>query len=128
VSAAVLLAAIGGLGLASMMTIAIVERTREIGIMKAIGAVPGVIVRMIVAEGFFVAGLSWIAALVAALPLIYGIGRLGSSMFGMPLPFIISLPAAAIWLGLAVTISLVASAVPALRASQLVVRQALAYT
>ena len=128
VSAAVLLAAIGGLGLASMMTIAVVERTREIGIMKAIGAVPGVIVRMIVAEGLFVAGLSWIAALVAALPLIYGIGRLGSSMFGMPLPFILSLPAAAIWLGLAVTISLVASAVPALRASQLVVRQALAYT
>ncbi len=128
VSAAVLLASIGGLGLASMMTIAVVERTREIGVMKAIGAVPGVIVRMIVAEGFFVAGLSWLVSLIAALPLIYGIGRLGSSMFGMPLPFILSLPAAAVWLGLVVTISFVASAVPALRASQLVVRQALAYT
>jgi ABC-type antimicrobial peptide transport system permease subunit len=96
--------------------------------MKAIGAVPGVIVRIIVAEGGFVAGLSWIVSLVAALPLIYGIGRLGSSVFGVPLPFILSLPAAAIWLGLVVVISLVTSAVPALRASQLVVRQALAYT
>jgi putative ABC transport system permease protein len=128
VSAAVLLAVIGGLGLASMMTIAVVERTREIGVMKAIGAVPSVIVRMIVAEGLFVAGLSWVVSLIAALPLIYAIGRLGTSMFGMPLPFIVSLPGAAIWLGLVVTISLVASAVPALRASSLVVRQALAYT
>jgi putative ABC transport system permease protein len=127
VAAAVLLASIGGLGLASMMTIAVVERTREIGVMKAIGAVPGVIVRMIVAEGLFVAGLSWIVALIVALPLIYGIGRLGSSMFGMPLPFILSLPGSAIWLGLVVAISFMASAVPALRASRLVVRQALAY-
>jgi putative ABC transport system permease protein len=127
VSAAVLLAAIGGLGLASMMTIAVVERTREIGVMKAIGAVPAVIVRMIVAEGMFVAGLSWVVSLIAALPLIYAIGRLGTSMFGMPLPFIVSLPGAAIWLGLVATISLVASVVPALRASSLVVRQALAY-
>jgi putative ABC transport system permease protein len=128
VSAAVLLAVIGGLGLASMMTIAVVERTREIGVMKAIGAVPFVIVRMIVVEGFFVAGMSWVVSLIAAIPLVYGIGRLGSSMFGMPLPFIMSLPGAAIWLGLVVTISLVASTVPALRASQLVVRQALATT
>jgi putative ABC transport system permease protein len=76
----------------------------------------------------FVAGLSWVVSLIAALPLIYAIGRLGTSMFGMPLPFIVSLPGAAIWLGLVVIISLVASAVPALRASSLVVRQALAYT
>jgi putative ABC transport system permease protein len=128
VSAAVLLAAIGGLGLASMMTIAVVERTREIGVMKAIGAVPGVIVRMIVAEGLFVAGISWIVSIVAALPLILGIDQLGASMFGMPLPFMVSLPAVAIWLGLVVIISLVASAVPARRASLLIVRQALAYT
>lgn len=128
VSAAVLLAVIGGLGLASMMTIAVVERTREIGVMKAIGAVPGTVVRMIVAEGLFLAGLSWIVAIIAALPLIYGIGRLGASIFGMPLPFIFSLSAALIWLGLVVGISLVASTIPALRASRLIVREALITT
>ena len=122
------LAVIGGLGLASMMTIAVVERTREIGVMKAIGAVPGTVVRMIVAEGLVVAGLSWIVAVVASLPLIYGIGRLGASVFGMPLPFILSLQAALIWLGLVVAISLVASTIPALRASRLVVREALITT
>jgi putative ABC transport system permease protein len=105
-----------------------VERTREIGVMKAIGAVPEVIVRMIVAEGLFVAALSWIVSLMAALPIIYGIDQLGAAMFGMPLPFIVSVPGAAIWLVLIVAISLLASAVPAWRASQLIVRQALAYT
>jgi putative ABC transport system permease protein len=128
VSAAVLLAAIGGLGLASMMTIAVVERTREIGVMKAIGAVPGVVVSMIVAEGLFVAGLSWIVSIVAALPLIYGIGRLGASIFGMPLPFMVSWPATLTWLGLVVATSVIASIVPALRASRLVVREALITT
>lgn len=128
VSAAVLLAVIGGLGLASMMTIAVVERTREIGVMKAIGAVPGTVVRMIVAEGLFVAGLSWIVAIIASLPFIYGIGRLGASIFGMPLPFILSLQAALIWLGLVVAISLIASTIPAFRASRLVVREALITT
>jgi len=128
VAAAVLLATIGGLGLASMMTIAVVERTREIGVMKSIGAVPFVIVRMIVAEGLFTAGLSWIVSIAAALPIIYGIGQLGASMFGIPLPFIVSLPALTIWLGIVVTVSIVASATPAWRASRLIVREALAHT
>jgi len=128
VSAAVLLALIGGMGLASMMTIAVVERTREIGVMKAIGALPGVVVRMIVAEAVLVAGLSWIVSIVAALPIIVGIDQLGAAMFGMPLPFTVSPIGAGVWLGLVVTIALSASAVPAWRASRLIVRQALAYT
>jgi putative ABC transport system permease protein len=128
VAAAVLLATIGGLGLASMMTISVVERTREIGVMKSIGAVPAMIVRLIVAEGGAVVALSWIASIVAALPLIYGIDQLGASMFGMPLPFTVSPVGSAIWLALVAIIALIASAVPAWRASRLVVREALAYT
>ena len=128
VSAAVLLATIGGLGLASMMTISVVERTREIGVIKSIGAVPAMIVRLIVAEGAAVVALSWIASIILALPLIYGIDQLGSSMFGMPLPFTVSPVGSATWFGLVAILSLVASAAPAWRASRLVVREALAYT
>lgn len=128
VSASVLLALIGGLGLASMMTVNVVERTREIGVMKAVGALPSTVVMMVVGEGLFTAVLSWILALVVALPLIAGIGQFGAVMFGTPLPFVVSMPAVAIWFGLVTTIALVASAVPAIRASRLVVREALAYT
>ena len=128
VASAVLLALIGGLGLASMMSVNVLERTRELGIMKAIGALPSTILRIVIAEAIVVAVLSWLAALLVALPLTGAIGQLASVMFGSPLPFILSGLAVSLWLALVVTLALVASAAPAWRASQLVVREALAYT
>jgi putative ABC transport system permease protein len=128
VAAAVLLALIGGLGLASMASVSVLERTREIGVMKAIGALPRTIIGMVVGEGAVVAGLSWLIALVLALPLIAGIGSFGAVMFGTPLPFRVSADGAALWLALILTIGVAASALPAWRAGRLVVREALAYT
>jgi putative ABC transport system permease protein len=124
----VLLALIGGLGLASMASVSVLERTREIGVMKAIGALPRTIIGMVVGEGAVVAGLSWLIALVLALPLIAGIGSFGAVMFGTPLPFRVSTDGAALWLALILTIGVAASALPAWRAGRLVVREALAYT
>jgi len=63
-----------------------------------------------------------------ALPLIYGIDLMGAAMFGSPLPFMVSLPAAGFWLALVTVIALVSSAIPAARAARLVVREVLAYT
>lgn len=128
VAAAVLLAAIGGLGLASMMTVNVLERTREIGIMKAIGAGPGVVLRIVLGEAVTVAVLSWLVAIVVAAPLIWAIGQLAAGMFGSALPFLLSMPALALWLGIILVIAAVASVWPASRAARLVVREALAYT
>lgn len=128
VAAAVLLAAIGGLGLASMMTVNVLERTREIGIMKAIGAGSGVVLRIVLGEAVTVAVLSWLVAIVVAAPLIWAIGQLAAGMFGSALPFLLSMPALALWLGIILVIAAVASAWPASRAARLVVREALAYT
>ena len=128
IAAAVLLALIGGLGLASMMAVNVLERTREIGVMKAVGATPATVLIIIAGEGLFTAGLSWLAAMVLALPLIALIGLSGTVMFGTALPFVVSAMGAGIWLAAVLIIALVASAVPAWRASRLVVRQALAYT
>jgi putative ABC transport system permease protein len=127
IAASVLLALIGGIGLASMMTINVLERTRELGVMKAIGATPRTILTIVSAESVFIAAVSWVFALILALPLIRGIGLLGARMFGAPLPFTVSASGAAGWLGLVLVIALVASAAPALRAARLVVREALAY-
>ncbi len=123
IAASVLLALIGGLGLASMMTINVLERTREIGIMKAIGAVPAVILELIVGEGLLIAAGSWLLSL----PLTRVVGLRAAGMFGAPLPFTVSIFAAAAWLGLVLVIAAAASAVPARRAASLVVREALAY-
>jgi len=128
IAAAVLLALIGGLGLASMMTVNVLERTREIGVMKAVGATPATVLKIVVGEGLFTAGLSWLVAMGLALPLIALIGLSGTVMFGTALPFVVSSMGAGIWLAAVLIIALIASAVPAWRASRLVVRQALAYT
>lgn len=127
ISAAVLLALIGGLGLASMMTVNVLERTRELGIMKAIGAPPSTILKIIASEALVVAVLSWLAALAVAMPLIAMIGSFARGMFGSPLPFTISPAAVWVWLVLSLALALAASAAPAWRASRLIVREALAY-
>jgi putative ABC transport system permease protein len=128
IAAAVLLALIGGLGLASMMTVNVLERTREIGVMKAVGATPATVLKIVVGEGLFTAGLSWLLAMAVALPLIALIGLSGTVMFGTALPFIVSAMGAGIWLAVVFVIALIASAVPAWSASRLAVREALAYT
>jgi putative ABC transport system permease protein len=127
IAASVLLALIGGLGLASMLTVNVLERTRELGVMRAIGATPLVILKIIVGEGVLTAAMSWFVALLLSLPLTRALDMLAAHMFGAPLPFTISVMAAAMWLGLVLVIAATASAAPALRASRLVVRQALAY-
>ena len=59
---AVLLAVVGGLTLMGTMSINVIERTREIGVMRAIGASDAAIQRLVVTEGLVVAGSGWLLA------------------------------------------------------------------
>src|SRR5205085_5416116 len=62
-----LMIVVGGLGLASTMSLAVLERTREIGVLRAIGAQHGTILRMIQIEGLVIAVLSWAVAIPLSL-------------------------------------------------------------
>lgn len=127
IATSLLLVLVGGLGVASMMTINVLERTREIGVMKAIGAAPTTIVKIITSEGLFIGALSWFLAVLISLPLTRALGLVGRTEMGTSLPFTVSIIGGAIWLGLVLAIVVAASATPASRAARLVAREALAY-
>lgn len=123
-----LTAIVGGIGLMSTMFMNVVERRREIGVMRAIGASSLTIITMFVAEGVLVSVLSWLLAV----PLSYPSARLFSDLIGeallaMPLDFVYSVGGMLLWLLIVVALSAVASLWPALQATRLSVRETLVY-
>ena len=125
---AVLAAVVGSIGLMSTMSINVVERRRELGVMRAIGAPSATILGIIIIEGVMVGVLSW---LIAA-PLSYPGARLfsqilGETVFQMPFDFAYSTFGLVGWLVIIVVLSALASLWPALQATQVSVREALAY-
>ncbi len=124
----VLVLLVGGLGLASTMSINVLERTREIGVMRAIGASTGSILQTIVTEGTIIGGLSWVLALIISWPVsVFVSNTFGMTFFDAPLRFAVSLPGIFIWLAISICFAALASLYPAWSATQLTVRQILAY-
>lgn len=126
--AASLVVLVGGLGLTSTLLLNVFERTREIGILCAIGASPRVIARNVVIEGVAIGVLSWGVALVATIPATAALNHLTGRMFiGAPVDFVFSAGAAGAWLLLVVVLAALGSLYPAWRAARLTVREALAH-
>ncbi len=129
IAMAVILAIVGALGLASSMGVSVVERTRELAVMKTLGATPSRIAKMLLAEGLAITGLSAVLSGALAVPLTVFVDRLvGMLGFLAPLPLVLSPMAALAWLGLSVAVAFGATLVPARRASTLVIREALGRT
>ncbi len=132
-----ILAGIGGvallvaaIGIANTMVMAVLERTREIGIMKAVGAAPRDIRSLFLAE----AGLVGIIGGVIGLALGLGGGRVIEEIIrelnprvNPPSIFVVDLPLALGSLALALGMSLVAGFLPSRRAMRMSALSALRY-
>jgi putative ABC transport system permease protein len=125
---ATMMATVGLLGLASALGTAVIERTREFGVMRAIGARSASVVRSVLGEGVLIALLSWIVALLLSLPLSAQVGRVLASISAQELSLQLSPLGAGLWLCVVLLGSVVVSFYPAKRASELTVRQTLAHT
>lgn len=124
----VLISVVGGLGLAITMSLNVIERTREIGILRSLGAQNGVVRRVVIVEGLVIGLISWALSIPCSIPLAVWIGNsLGNSLLARPLDYIFSIPAVLTWLGLMLAISVAASLVPAQSAAKLTIRDALVY-
>jgi putative ABC transport system permease protein len=125
---ALLTVAVGGIGLTSTMSMNVLERTREIGVMRAVGASGGTIRRLVVTEGVMVGTLSWLIALGLSFPLSHLIcAGVGMSLLMRPLDYVFNWEGVVIWLELVTMISALASLWPAINAARLTVWDALAY-
>jgi len=125
---AALMLLVSGLGMASGIGTSVIERTRELGVLRAIGATPAMVRRILAAETLFIALVAW-AISVALAP---AASRAVSDYFGAGIveyPFDYRTSVTGIWLSLGVVtaLTLLATWGPARGAGRLAVSRAVAY-
>jgi putative ABC transport system permease protein len=124
----IIVAIVGGIALMGALSIGVIERTKEIGVLRALGARSRTILSIFVMEGVLQGLLSWLIAIpisLAASPVMAN--ALGQTMFGASLDYRYNWPALGIWFGIIAIISIVASILPARGATRISVRDSLAY-
>jgi putative ABC transport system permease protein len=123
-----ILAGVGGLGLMTTMSLNVLERRREMGVLRAIGATPAAVGLIVVAEGGLIAVLGWAIAGLAAWPVSKAVGSLLTRlMFESGLDFSFDVRGLLIWLAVSAVLAAIASLVPAWHASRRPVREAVGY-
>jgi putative ABC transport system permease protein len=125
---AAMIAVVGGLGLMGTMSINVLERTREIGVMRAVGASNADIQGIVIVEGLVIGLISWAISIFFAIPitgiLCFGVGM---AILTAPMPAVYGTTGIIAWLIFTLVLATIASSLPARRASRLTVRDTLAY-
>jgi putative ABC transport system permease protein len=125
---AILIAVVGSLGLAGTMGMNVLERTREIGVMRTIGASDGAIMRSVITEGLIIGLITWVLAIGVSFPISSLLASvIGKTLLQSTLPLYITPVGIFLWLALVVVLSVVASATPARNAARLTINEVLAY-
>jgi putative ABC transport system permease protein len=116
----------GVLGVSNILLIIVKERTRELGIRKALGATPASIVGLILQESVALTALSGYAGLVAGVGALELLGRFVAKLDGAPLSRPeVDLEAALIAAGVLVVAGAIAGIVPARHAARVAPVEAL---
>lgn len=119
---------VGVLGLATTMSINVLEREREIGVAKAMGASAWAVRRLVLAEGAATTVVSLILAVVLSVPLSLFVGFVvGSHGLHVTLPYQTSVAAVVVWVVVASIATVVSCLGPAEQAVRRPVRQLIAY-
>jgi putative ABC transport system permease protein len=112
---------IGGIGVMNIMLVAVVERTREIGIRKAIGARRRDILQQFLLEAVILTGMGGGMGVTLGYLIAEAVNRFS------PLPATVPIWAAAAGLGVSILVGLVSGIYPAWRAARLDPVEALRY-
>jgi putative ABC transport system permease protein len=124
----VIVALVGGIALMGALSIGVIERTKEIGVLRAVGARSRTILAIFIMEGILQGLMSWLIAVPISLLTTPLLARaLGVAMFGATLDYQYNWGAVAMWLAFILVISALASIMPANNATRISVRDSLAY-
>lgn len=104
---------VGGIGIANIMLVSVVERTREIGIRKAVGATYSAILNQFLAESILISTLGGGIGLLSGIGIAFGAATI------FKFPFVISVLSVIVGVGLSFLVGLVAGVVPARNAAKL---------
>jgi len=110
---------VGGIGIANIMLVSVVERTREIGVRKALGATRSAILSQFLTEAILVSGLGGVVGIGLGVAIAYG----SATIFQFP--FLVSIWSVVAGFGLSMVVGLVAGVIPARSAAKLDPIQAL---
>jgi putative ABC transport system permease protein len=125
---AALTAFVGSIGLTGTMSINVLERTREIGVMRTIGAVDRVVMQSVVIEALVIGLITWILAIGLSFPISFLLLKIiGEAIMGSALALTFTPLGIGLWLAGVIVLSVIASIVPARNAARLTINEVLAY-
>ncbi|MDO9103463.1 MAG: FtsX-like permease family protein [Methylovulum sp.] len=123
-----LIAAVGAIGLSGTLAIGVLQRTREIGVLRAIGASSAAIFKLFILEGVFHGLMAWLISVPIAYLAAGPLSReLGVIMLGIQLDAVFCWLAVWLWLALALVLAILAAYLPARHATKIAVRASLGY-
>lgn len=117
---------VGGIGIMNIMLIAVTERTREIGLRKAVGASNQNILNQFLIEAITITGLGGLIGVIAGVLISFLIAA-GAHILGYNWDFIISPISIILGIGISFLVGLVFGTYPARKASRLDPIEALRY-
>ncbi len=124
---AIVIGAVGSIALSGALALSVMERRREIGVMRAIGASSWTIFRLFIGEGLILGWLSWLIALPVIIPagklMVQALGQ----AFNLDIIYNYQPTGAILWFVIITILSVLASWLPARGATRISVRESLAY-
>jgi putative ABC transport system permease protein len=118
---------VGGIGIMNIMLVSVVERTREIGLRKAVGARKKDILYQFLIEAIVLTGLGGIIGILLGIVFAYLAAIVLSMALGTQWSFVVSLKSIVLAFGVAAGIGIVFGIYPARKASELSPIEALRY-
>jgi putative ABC transport system permease protein len=121
-----IVALVSGMGLFNALAMSVLERRREIGILRSLGATSRKVAEVFWIEGVALSGIAWCIATVLGIPAAYGFVVLLNRLL-FPVPFAFNPFSLLIMLGFVLLVTFLASGGPVLGAMRVKIVQTLRY-